>query len=99
MGHGESNMNIVPVVDLQGGQVVRGIAGRRDEYRPWISPLANSSDPRRVAAAFRDRFGLDTLYLADLDAIAGGPPACALFEELGAAGHTLWVDAGVRGRA
>jgi phosphoribosylformimino-5-aminoimidazole carboxamide ribotide isomerase len=83
---------ILPVLDLMAGQVVRGIAGRRHEYRP----LATNSDPLAVARLFRDRFGLATLYIADLDAIAGQPPSCDLYAKLVDDGFLLWVDAGLR---
>ena len=86
-------MRVLPVLDLMGGHIVRGIAGRRAEYRP----LAGSSDPPAVARGFRRDFGLATLYLADLDAIAGNPPSLAVYEHLTADGFTLWVDAGLRG--
>jgi phosphoribosylformimino-5-aminoimidazole carboxamide ribotide isomerase len=89
-------MRILPVLDLMGGQVVRGVGGRRHEYAPIRSPLTASSEPRDVARAFRDRFGLEELYLADLDAIGGAPPALEVFERLTADGFRLWVDAGVR---
>jgi phosphoribosylformimino-5-aminoimidazole carboxamide ribotide isomerase len=89
-------MLIVPVLDLQGGVVVHGIAGRRREYRPIESRLTRSTAPLDVARAFRDQFGLHTLYVADLDAIAGQPPARAILDALRGDGFALWVDAGVR---
>jgi phosphoribosylformimino-5-aminoimidazole carboxamide ribotide isomerase len=89
-------MQILPVLDLMHGQVVRGVGGRRHEYRPIISPLINSADPLAVAQAFRDHFGLTLLYLADLDAIAGSPPSIALFGALQDHGFTFLVDAGLR---
>jgi phosphoribosylformimino-5-aminoimidazole carboxamide ribotide isomerase len=88
-------MKIIPVLDLMGGQVVRGVGGRRQEYRPIRSALTSSSDPHHVAAVFHDRFGLNELYLADLDALAGGAPALALYQDLRGLGCRLWVDAGV----
>ena len=75
-------MRVVPVLDLKDGIVVRGVGGRRDEYRPIVSRLTSSCQPLDVAEAFRDHFGLSELYLADLDAIAGKPPALALFRAL-----------------
>jgi phosphoribosylformimino-5-aminoimidazole carboxamide ribotide isomerase len=78
------------------GQVVRGVGGRRAEYRPLRSRLAPSADPLTVARAFRDHFGLTELYLADLDAIAGMPPACGVVAALGAEGFDVAVDAGLR---
>jgi phosphoribosylformimino-5-aminoimidazole carboxamide ribotide isomerase len=89
-------MRIIPVLDLMGGVVVRGVGGRRREYRPVVSRLTASSAPLDVARAFADHFGLTELYLADLDAIAGGEPAWATCAALHAGGFRLWVDAGVR---
>src|SRR5579862_1653459 len=89
-------MRIIPVLDLMQGQVVRGIAGRREEYKPLVSPLAASADPLVVARAFRDHFDLSELYVADLDAIAGALPAISTFTILQADGFTLMVDAGLR---
>src|SRR5262249_35874210 len=92
-------MRIVPVIDLQNGQVVRGIAGRRKEYRPIVSQLTPSCQPADIARAFRAHFGLTELYLADLDAIAGQPPALPTYTALTALGIRLWVDAGLRDAA
>jgi phosphoribosylformimino-5-aminoimidazole carboxamide ribotide isomerase len=94
-------MKVIPVLDLMGGVVVRGAGGRRREYRPVVSRLTASPAPLDVARAFRERFGLTELYVADLDAIEGAPPALPTLAALRAAGFRLWVDAGVRdiGRA
>jgi phosphoribosylformimino-5-aminoimidazole carboxamide ribotide isomerase len=88
-------MQVIPVLDLMSGQVVRGIAGRRSEYRPIQTPLADSADPVAIGRAFKRKFGLSTLYVADLDAIAGAEPDWTAYERLLAAGLQLWVDAGV----
>src|SRR6185369_156958 len=89
-------MRIIPVIDLKGGVVVRGVGGRRESYKPVVSQLTDSCDPVAVAQAFRDRFGLEEIYVADLDAIAGGPPALRLYNRLGNNGFRLWIDAGIR---
>jgi phosphoribosylformimino-5-aminoimidazole carboxamide ribotide isomerase len=91
-----NSMRILPVLDLMGGQVVRGVGGRRWEYRPIVSRLCASSDPLDVARAFRTHFGLCDLYLADLDAIGGGDPAFSTYSELISDGFSPWIDAGVR---
>lgn len=88
-------MQIVPVLDLMGAQVVRGVAGRRAEYRPIVSRLTRSTAPLDVARAFRDHFGLSELYLADLDALAGQPPALPVVVDLLQDNFRLWVDAGI----
>jgi phosphoribosylformimino-5-aminoimidazole carboxamide ribotide isomerase len=89
-------MQIIPVLDLKGGQVVRGKGGRRNEYRPIVSNLASSSEPVEIALAFRTQLGLDCLYIADLDAIAGKAPNMAIFEQLQRLDFKLWIDAGLR---
>lgn len=89
-------MQVVGVIDLQGGVVVRGVGGRRAEYRPIVSRLCATANPLAVARAFRDRFGLAECYLADLDAIGGAAPAWAVYDALRRDGFRLWVDAGVR---
>lgn len=91
-------MRILPVLDLQCGVVVRGVRGRRSEYRPLQSVLCASCRPLDVALALRGRFGFQDLYLADLDAIAGGPPAVALYRRLVDQGFRLWVDPGTSDR-
>jgi phosphoribosylformimino-5-aminoimidazole carboxamide ribotide isomerase len=88
-------MRLLPVLDLMGGQVVRGVAGRRREYRPIVSRLCASSTPLDVARAFRIHFGLYDLYLADLDAIDDGDPAFPTYTDLKHDGFRLWIDAGV----
>ena len=87
-------MRILSVLDLMGGQVVRGVAGHRHLYAPIESRLTASTQPLDVAQAFRDHFGFNELYLADLDAIAGKLPATAVYAELLRQGFRLWVDAG-----
>jgi phosphoribosylformimino-5-aminoimidazole carboxamide ribotide isomerase len=91
-----TRLHIIPVLDLKADQVVRGIGGRRDEYRPIVSRLTAACDPLAVAMAFRTHFDLTHLYMADLDAIAGAPPALGAYAALQSHGFRLWVDAGVR---
>jgi phosphoribosylformimino-5-aminoimidazole carboxamide ribotide isomerase len=89
-------MRILPVLDLKDGQIVRAIAGRREEYRPVVSPLARSAQPLDVAEGFRTHLGLSELYLADLDAITGGRPNTKIYKCLTEQSFLLWVDAGIR---
>jgi phosphoribosylformimino-5-aminoimidazole carboxamide ribotide isomerase len=88
-------MQVIPVIDLLGGQVVRGVAGRRDEYRPIVSQIAEGSRPGTVARAFARQFGFDTAYVADLDAIMHGRLNVAAWQEIAGAGLKLWLDAGI----
>jgi len=88
-------MQIIPVIDLLGGQVVRGIGGRRSEYRPIESQLVAGSDPGAIAAAFVKHFGATTCYVADLDAIERGEFDVAAWKAIADAGLRLWLDAGI----
>jgi len=94
-------MQIVPVIDLKCGQVVRGVRGRRDDYRPIESALCHSCDPLVVAAALLEYAAADVLYVADLDALGGGAAQIACVEAL-LSQHPaleLWLDAGFRSLA
>ncbi len=88
-------MRVIPVLDVIGGLAVHAQGGRRDDYRPIGSTLRRGSDPVDLAHAVRDCLGLGSLYLADLDAILGKPPALVLYRELATLGLETWVDAGL----
>jgi phosphoribosylformimino-5-aminoimidazole carboxamide ribotide isomerase len=62
-------MEIIPVIDLKGGVVVRARMGQRDQYRPIETPLSPSSDPVDVVDGLLGVSAFRTLYVADLDAI------------------------------
>lgn len=89
-------MNLIPVIDLMQGVVVRARRGERGSYLPIDSALCRSSDPLTVAAILRDHCAARQMYIADLDALTGRPPQHALVEALSRAldGVELWVDAG-----
>jgi phosphoribosylformimino-5-aminoimidazole carboxamide ribotide isomerase len=56
-------------MDLLDGHAVHAIRGDRARYQPVKSVLCATSDPLDLGRAFRDRLGLRTLYVADLNAI------------------------------
>jgi phosphoribosylformimino-5-aminoimidazole carboxamide ribotide isomerase len=89
-------MHILPVLDLLEGVVVRGVGGRRDEYRPVVSRLVDRPDALSVARAFRDKLGLTRLYVADLDAIVHQRPNRNVYRLLAGDGFELMIDAGLR---
>jgi phosphoribosylformimino-5-aminoimidazole carboxamide ribotide isomerase len=91
------SFRVIPVIDLKGGMAVHAVGSRRDQYRPLRSIWQASVSPIELAAALRDGLGIDGLYLADLDAIEGRPPAFETLERLAAERLHLWLDAGVRG--
>jgi phosphoribosylformimino-5-aminoimidazole carboxamide ribotide isomerase len=92
------SFEILGVVDLRGGLAVRAQGGQRDKYMP-IERVAGESIPPGDAIALKrqylDRFGLDVLYVADLDAIERRSPQAAQVRALGSGGVLVWLDAGV----
>jgi phosphoribosylformimino-5-aminoimidazole carboxamide ribotide isomerase len=102
-------MRVVGVIDLKDGMAVHAVRGERERYRPVSSALGGEDgDALALARGFRARLGLDEVYVADLDAIAGGSEGAAGSGHAagGAADHRavlralardarLMVDAGV----
>ncbi|HET7865711.1 MAG TPA: HisA/HisF-related TIM barrel protein [Burkholderiaceae bacterium] len=89
-------MNVIPVIDLLQGQVVRAVRGDRQHYRPIASALCGSSEPLTVARVLCEHCAARQLYVADLDALQGGVGHAALVRQLLEAlpGIELWLDAG-----
>lgn len=86
-------MRVIPVIDLKGGVAVHAVRGDRERYRPLRSRIAEGSDPLELTRAVRERFGLDELYVADLDAIGGGPGSADVVAALAREGRVM-IDAG-----
>ncbi len=91
-----STMNVIPVIDLLHGQVVRAVRGDRSQYRPIVSPLCASSEPLAVSRILCQHCASARLYVADLDALQGGVSQIATLRALLAADPRLelWLDAG-----
>ena len=86
-------MRIVPVIDIKGGIVVHARRGQRSEYAPLNSPLVEGCEPVAVARVLCGVCRTKTLYVADLDAIAGEPADESTLRALCAIAEP-WVDAG-----
>ncbi|MEX3856217.1 HisA/HisF-related TIM barrel protein [Paraburkholderia sp. BR10923] len=89
-------MQVIPVLDLLDGQVVRAVRGERSAYRPIQSRLVATSDPLATARALLEASGARTLYIADLGAILQRGAHASTLAALRAAlpGIELWLDAG-----
>ena len=77
-----AGMRVVGVIDLKGGAAVHAVRGERERYRPLGDPLALAR-----------RFGLEELYVADLDAITGGAVQNEIIAALAREARVM-VDAG-----
>jgi len=89
-------VQIVPVIDLLEGEVVRARRGERALYRPIETPLAPGSDPVAIARALLKLHPFPALYVADLNAIQKTGDNFAALRRLRAAfpNLSLWVDNG-----
>jgi phosphoribosylformimino-5-aminoimidazole carboxamide ribotide isomerase len=89
-------MQVIPVLDLLDGHVVRAVRGERTAYRPIQSHLAAASEPLPIARALLAASGASTLYIADLGAILQRGAHASTLAALRAALHGihLWLDAG-----
>ena len=87
---------IIPALDLKGDAVVHAKAGDRAVYRPIESPFGAADDPFAIARGLLSHTASPSLYIADLDAIAGVGNHFELVRGLSYAlpGTTLWIDAG-----
>jgi phosphoribosylformimino-5-aminoimidazole carboxamide ribotide isomerase len=91
-------VNIIPVLDLQDGLVVRARAGQRHLYRPLETPLAAGSDPVDIARGLLGIFPFAALYIADLNAIMGAGDNSAQVLRVKEAFPKLdiWLDNGAK---
>ena len=89
-------MHIIPVVDLKGGLVVHARRGARDSYGPIVTPLSTTSAPQDVVRGLMALHPFSTLYIADLDAIAGLTGHTEAVSAIARAfpSLTLWLDNG-----
>lgn len=89
-------MEVIPVLDVAGGQVVRAVRGERANYRALETPLAAGSDPVAVAKGLKALHPFRKIYVADLDGIAGRGRNVHLVPALSAVfpSAEIWIDAG-----
>lgn len=90
------SFDLIPVIDLKGGQVVHARAGQRDQYRPIQTSLTSSSAPHDILEALLALGEFAHVYVADLDAITGLGNHDALLDELARRfAIAFWVDRGI----
>lgn len=92
-------MEIIPVIDLKGGLVVRARSGERKAYWPIESKLSTTSHPIDVVAGLLSIYPFPLLYVADLDAIERFGDNNTVLRQVAAQfpGLVLWVDNGCAG--
>ena len=91
-------VRILGVIDLQQGFAVHARGGSRTAYRPVSLrgvESAQDGDATALARFYREAAGLAGVYVADLDAIAGGAWHDGVIRAIAAATSDLWLDAGI----
>jgi HisA/HisF family protein len=89
-------MRIIPVIDIRAGEAVHGMGGDRGQYPPVESALTSSlGDALALAQAYSSVLKTSEMYVADLDAIGGGPVQYVMHQRLSRVARS-WIDAGVR---
>jgi phosphoribosylformimino-5-aminoimidazole carboxamide ribotide isomerase len=83
-----------------GGEVVHGMGGKRDNYRPIVSGLCKTSKPLDVVHALSELYpksAAPTLYIADLDAIRNTGSHLQTVQVLREhfPDMQIWLDAGI----
>ncbi len=93
-------MQVIPVIDLKGGLVVRARMGERANYRPIETALSPTSAPHDVVRGLLSVYPFALLYIADLDAIEGAGNNDAVVSELRGEFPRveLWIDRGIADR-
>lgn len=89
-------MNLIPVIDLMQGRVVRAQRGQRASYRPIASTLCAGAEPAVVARALAAHCAAKQMYVADLDALQGRAAQVDALRDIVRAvpGVEIWLDAG-----
>ena len=95
-GREHLDVDVIPVIDLMGGEVVHARRGERDAYRPIESRLVAGSGPLAIVGALMELAPFRRLYVADIDAIRGGRGHDASVMAIAAAHPDveIWVDRG-----
>ncbi len=93
-------MDVIPVLDVARGTVVRAVMGDRANYQPVETPLAVGSEPKAVAQGLKSFYPFRKIYVADLDGIEGRGRNVHLVPSISSVftGAEIWIDAGSSSR-
>jgi phosphoribosylformimino-5-aminoimidazole carboxamide ribotide isomerase len=91
------SLQIIPVIDVMGGQVVQAIAGNRANYSPISSVVTSSTTPKGVIEDLLSFSDFEIVYIAELDSIQFGQLNIEFYSELFKQfpAITFWFDYGV----
>jgi len=87
-------MRVIAAIDILQGQVVRGLSGLRESYKPLVSKVVSATTPFELIMKMRELLGINDFYIADLDAIITGQLNEVLYSSLVKEGIKIYLDAG-----
>ncbi len=87
-------MRVIAAIDILNGQVVAGLSGIRESYKPLISKVVSATNPFELIMEMREALGINDFYIADLDAILTGKKNEQLYSSLVKEGVHIYLDAG-----
>ena len=87
-------MRVIAAIDILNGQVVAGLSGVRESYKPLISKVVSVTNPFELIMEMREVLGINDFYIADLDAILTGKKNEHLYSSLVKEGVYIYLDAG-----
>jgi HisA/HisF family protein len=90
-------LEIIPVIDIKGGQAVHAKQGFREHYQPLSTRLCPRADPLALAGTLLSHYPFRTIYIADLDALMGTGSNRALIQSLVVRfpQTEFWIDQGL----
>ena len=90
-------MDIIPVLDIYKSNVVVAVKGNRHLYQPINYKLYNSTDPRDIINAIKEKFKPKIIYIADLDAITNDKANHKIIDSIikNNTDIEFWIDTGL----
>ena len=90
------SFTVIPAMDIMAGCVALASAAAPERYGSLKKAHGRSDDPLRVLSFLVDRYGFDSCYVADLDALQGRSPQYQSISRLERAFPEIefWLDSG-----
>jgi HisA/HisF family protein len=92
-----NQFRIIPVIDILKSQAVHAEKGIRENYKPLKSKLFHSSNPLKIVKFFKFKWGINEIYIADLDAILKRIPNFKILSKISEIPNlNIIIDPGIR---
>ena len=78
----KQRFRIIPVIDILNSGAVHAVKGLREHYKPLRTTLFNTTNPYKIIKNLKFRYGINEIYIADLDSIINKKPNFKLFQKI-----------------